>query len=1031
MAKQPAVYFNNEPINLDRQKFRSSLKFYVRSSLKEMRRRKLYYCLALFSVLIAVTATALSQTVIDYAPLILLKSAESSQGAKDVEILPVAVTFEEYDGVVRKNISEALLLNMTEIESLTQPEYPDLGTARYSVAGTLINPSQTQGCSVTNNPPYNSCLKYAVNFVFQNTQREADIGLGAGLDLPSEIPSGQIIISDKLARSMNVNVGDEVIGIFDISRLLKALVIPYNFQQPDTNKRIQKDEISRSLTIYVKFKIFSTVETLVGKFPDGVVASTVIYEYKYMFQHIANYIPTTFIQAEGTVDFINFVKVQVPQEFADEIIYNLPDRQEVYTTSNFDDIQAAITKYASTIATLLGVFPFDMALPIYGELYGTKYVGLYLGLILNIIIIVLFVLSVILIYNLLMVTVETRTFEMGVIRMLGLDKRGIVELIFVQALTFVIPGIILGLIISVPLLILLGSILGNKLHTELPKLPSGSALGYALGIGFLIPLVSSYYPMKEALLKNLNLAIDTLHSKTVGTKVTIEFDNKKIPWTKITFGVLTVVFGIAVYILIPESLISGNMGLLLGVFFGILLGILVGLVLLSINFQHLMEKLVTIVFFFWTKKAFRTVVLKNLVAHKLRNRKTAIMYALSLGFVIFVSVALTTETQNMAYQRQQREGALLTVDLNGGIMNKYMLENYIYENLNGVVESFTWITKDLESFLGSIGYAGVWVTHPGGLYTKSARIVGVMPNIFDTTLNQYLDIDEEHSDTGLTLGEQLYTPRGLQSAIIGTSYADYFHLSVDSDETLVVKIDTGNGIISEELKTLAVLRSAPGFSFSSLPSVNNQHIIVSMPTYLRLANGRIRSIQDIPVYKLLIKVYDDSDENLDRAYAALADLQTRYYPALDIYDFRDYQKSLSDNEAALTIIFISIEIIVFILCLFSLITSMSTNILEQTKEIAVLRAMGLTRSKIIRIYMTEAFVLVLSSALFGVFIGIAVSWVMAIQRVLFTQIPIRISFPWKELLIVFAGAIISAIVSTYMPAKRIVKNQIAQIIRMG
>lgn len=47
---------------------------------------------------------------------------------------------------------------------------------------------------------------------------------------------------------------------------------------------------------------------------------------------------------------------------------------------------------------------------------------MFLGLVLNIIIFVLLFLSILLIYSLLMVNVDTMTFELGVIRMLGIYR---------------------------------------------------------------------------------------------------------------------------------------------------------------------------------------------------------------------------------------------------------------------------------------------------------------------------------------------------------------------------------------------------------------------------------------------------------------------------------------------------------------------------------------------------------------------------------------------------------------------------------
>lgn len=47
---------------------------------------------------------------------------------------------------------------------------------------------------------------------------------------------------------------------------------------------------------------------------------------------------------------------------------------------------------------------------------------MFLGVVLNMIIFILFVLSLMLLYNLLLVSIETKNFELGVLRTLGLNK---------------------------------------------------------------------------------------------------------------------------------------------------------------------------------------------------------------------------------------------------------------------------------------------------------------------------------------------------------------------------------------------------------------------------------------------------------------------------------------------------------------------------------------------------------------------------------------------------------------------------------
>ena len=103
----------------------------------------------------------------------------------------------------------------------------------------------------------------------------------------------------------------------------------------------------------------------------------------------------------------------------------------MYINSNYDDIQDKITKIASDIAEELGVFPFIMTLPVLKELAPLKYASMFLGIILNMIIFILLLLSIVLLYSLLLVSVETKTFELGILRMLGFNKIGIILMILI------------------------------------------------------------------------------------------------------------------------------------------------------------------------------------------------------------------------------------------------------------------------------------------------------------------------------------------------------------------------------------------------------------------------------------------------------------------------------------------------------------------------------------------------------------------------------------------------------------------------
>ena len=75
-----------------------------------------------------------------------------------------------------------------------------------------------------------------------------------------------------------------------------------------------------------------------------------------------------------------------------------------------------------------------------------------IGLVFDIMLIIFILVSVLLIYSLLMITVETKTFDIAVMRMVGLSSNGFVAMIFTQAMIFVLPSLILAFACCVPCL---------------------------------------------------------------------------------------------------------------------------------------------------------------------------------------------------------------------------------------------------------------------------------------------------------------------------------------------------------------------------------------------------------------------------------------------------------------------------------------------------------------------------------------------------------------------------------------------------
>lgn len=115
-----------------------------------------------------------------------------------------------------------------------------------------------------------------------------------------------------------------------------------------------------------------------------------------------------------------------------------------------------------------------------------------MGLVFNIIIFLFIILSVLLIYSLLMISVETKSFEFGVMRMVGLSKSGIINMIILQSFMFVLPAVALGFIFCFPgLFVIFNFVFTADMGLDSSPVPSNYAIYQALFVGIIIPLLSS------------------------------------------------------------------------------------------------------------------------------------------------------------------------------------------------------------------------------------------------------------------------------------------------------------------------------------------------------------------------------------------------------------------------------------------------------------------------------------------------------------------------------------------------------------
>jgi hypothetical protein len=92
------------------------------------------------------------------------------------------------------------------------------------------------------------------------------------------------------------------------------------------------------------------------------------------------------------------------------------------------------------------------------------------------------------------------------------------------------------------------------------------------------------------------------------------------------------------FYVLPLSLLSMKISLILGVFLFILMGLILGLTLLAMNMQRLVEMALTYTLLIWEKTSMLRMVLNNLKTHQMRNKLTSAIFSMTLAFNIFIMV---------------------------------------------------------------------------------------------------------------------------------------------------------------------------------------------------------------------------------------------------------------------------------------------------------------------------------------------------------------------------------------------------------
>jgi ABC-type antimicrobial peptide transport system permease subunit len=123
------------------------------------------------------------------------------------------------------------------------------------------------------------------------------------------------------------------------------------------------------------------------------------------------------------------------------------------------------------------------------------------------------------------------------------------------------------------------------------------------------------------------------------------------------------------------------------------------------------------------------------------------------------------------------------------------------------------------------------------------------------------------------------------------------------------------------------------------------------------------------------------------------------------------------------------SIICFSLGAFMLMTTIGANIKDSLWDLGVLRSMGSTKEQITRILCFEMISNTLSAMTLGYGSGILVSLLSIAQFYILVELPLSITFPKRNMLIVGVGAILSMIIGAKYGTSAFQRKNISSILK--
>ncbi len=564
--------------------------------------------------------------------------------------------------------------------------------------------------------------------------------------------------------------------------------------------------------------------------------------------------------------------------------------------------------------------------------------------------------GVFLIINTFSMLVAQRTREIGLMRALGSSRRQVNRSVLLEALLLGVVGSLLGVAagvgLAVGLMKFMGAIGMRLATTDLTFRWPTPVIGMVLGV--VVTVVAAYLPARRA---------GKVSPMAALREVGVPADGRSGRVRAVLGAVLTLAGGAGLYAA-AQATKSGEGALLLGV--GVVCSLIGFVVIGPLLVGFLVKGLSAVVL-----RVFGPVgrmAERNALRNPRRTGATGSALMIGLALVACLSVGASSMVASATDELDRSVGADFTVRSTNGQPVLPQAREAV-EKVAGLahVTHYKGVDARVTAPDGTSGRHVLSATDPSYLRDlKRATVSGELAKAYEPGA---MSVGEEYAKRhGVRVGDELGV------VFPGGGSARLKVAAVTSDD---VNVDRG----AMYLSTATAARYVPA---RSMPQ--------DMMLFAKAADGQA-----------------------DAAYAAMKKA-VEPYPQYKVLNSTDYKEDLKAQIDQLLNIVYGLLGLAIVVAVLGVVNTLALSVVERTREIGLMRAIGLSRRQLRRMIRLESVVIALFGAVLG--LGLGLAWGAAAQKLLALEGIGILEIPWNTLLAVFAASALVGLLAALVPAFR-------------